>query len=65
MTSAQERDRSDPLRDVRNAFSLPPDRIYLDGNSLGALPTVVVERMQTVIEGEWGHDLITSWNTHG
>ena len=36
--------------------------IYLDGNSLGALPKATRERLRTVIDGEWGTGLIRSWN---
>lgn len=57
-------DQRDPLAHLRDRFALPDGLIYLDGNSLGALPKSVVERMQTVVGTEWGHDLITSWNKH-
>jgi len=57
-------DQRDPLAPFRARFSLPDGFIYLDGNSLGALPKSVVERMQTVVGTEWGRDLITSWNRH-
>lgn len=56
-------DAKDPLGRWRKAFSLPADTIYLDGNSLGALPTATMARMQDVIAREWGQDLIRSWNT--
>jgi kynureninase len=57
-------DRADPLAHLRGEFSLPDGRIYLDGNSLGALPRRVPERVAQVIGEEWGEDLITSWNRH-
>src|SRR5262249_42872351 len=39
--------------------------IYLDGNSLGALPLGVAERVDRVIRQEWGDELIRAWNTAG
>ncbi|MFZ3323229.1 MAG: kynureninase [Usitatibacter sp.] len=55
-------DRADPLRKFRAQFDLPPDLIYLDGNSLGALPRRTRERIANVVEREWGEGLIRSWN---
>jgi kynureninase len=57
-------DRADPLAPLRDKFLLPPGVIYLDGNSLGALPRSTAVRVSRVIENEWGEDLITSWNRH-
>lgn len=57
-------DRDDPLAHFRDAFLLPEGMIYLDGNSLGALPAETPARMKRAIEEEWGRDLIASWNTH-
>ena len=57
-------DKTDPLRSFRDRFSLPQGVIYLDGNSLGALPRATAARIAQVIEAEWGRDLITSWNKH-
>ena len=57
-------DRDDPLARFRAAFALPDGVIYLDGNSLGALPRAVPARLASVVEDEWGRDLITSWNSH-
>jgi kynureninase len=57
-------DRTDPLALLRDEFLLPPCVIYLDGNSLGALPRSTAARVSRVIEKEWGEDLITSWNRH-
>jgi kynureninase len=57
-------DAADPLVSVRERFRLPPSIIYLDGNSLGALPAHTQARVVDVIEKEWGEDLIRSWNAH-
>lgn len=56
-------DAADPLASKRDAFELP-DAIYLDGNSLGALPRATSPRVKALIEKEWGGDLIGSWNTN-
>jgi kynureninase len=58
-------DQADPLAGFRDRFVLPPDVIYLDGNSLGALPKDTAARVRRVVEAEWGQDLIVSWNEHG
>ncbi len=55
-------DRIDPLRGFRAQFDLPGDVIYLDGNSLGALPRRTRERIAHVVQQEWGVGLIRSWN---
>ena len=39
--------------------------IYLDGNSLGALPKATPLRVAQAVTQEWGHNLIQSWNTAG
>jgi len=57
-------DRADPLRPFRERFELPTGTIYLDGNSLGALPKEARRRMDTVLD-QWSNDLISSWNIHG
>jgi kynureninase len=57
-------DRDDPLRAYRERFVLPEGLIYLDGNSLGALPRAASGRLKAATEGEWGEDLIRSWNAH-
>jgi len=61
---ARKLDRDDPLAAYRKLFALPDGIIYLDGNSLGALPKSVAPRMAAVVAEEWGRDLITSWNVH-
>ena len=59
------RDRSDPLGHARSRFVLPDGVNYLDGNSLGARPKGVAERVMRTIEQEWGTGLIRSWNEAG
>ncbi|MEO7655207.1 MAG: kynureninase [Sphingomicrobium sp.] len=49
---------------ARDRFSLPRGIIYLDGNSLGALPSATPERLRAVMREEWRTDLIGSWNKH-
>ncbi|WP_421741392.1 kynureninase [Cellulomonas sp.] len=51
--------------DLRDRFLLPDGVVYLDGNSLGALPVGVLEAVERVVREQWGGDLIASWNTHG
>jgi kynureninase len=51
--------------DTKMLFHLPEGVIYLDGNSLGALPRGVAERVAHVITAEWGDELIRAWNTAG
>ena len=62
--ACKQLDASDRLAPLRDLFSLG-DAIYLDGNSLGALPRATAERIGRVIAQEWGRDLIRSWNTAG
>ncbi len=66
MTRDQARalDAADPLRAFRDRFHLPEGVVYLDGNSLGALPKATVARQQEIVAGEWGNSLIRSWNEH-
>lgn len=65
LTDCQARDAADPLRSLRAHFALPPDLIYLDGNSLGALPRNAPARAAQVVEQEWGQGLVRSWNDAG
>jgi kynureninase len=60
----QTLDAKDPLAAKKHEFSLPSDCIYLDGNSLGALPKTAQKRAIEVVEQQWGQDLISSWNRH-
>jgi len=58
-------DAQDPLRPLRELFTLPEGVIYLDGNSLGPLPKAAPERIARAVREEWGEGLIRSWNTAG
>ncbi len=59
------RDRADTLAGFRDRFSLPAGVIYLDGNSLGAMPRATAGRVSAMVEQEWGSGLIRSWNDAG
>ncbi|MBA4165087.1 MAG: kynureninase [Erythrobacter sp.] len=65
LARAREFDAADPLAEYRERFILPEGVIYLDGNSLGALPAATPVRIEQVVRGEWGEGLIRSWNDSG
>jgi kynureninase len=58
-------DAADRLAPLRQLFELPPEVIYLDGNSLGVLPKATADCVQRTVRDEWGRGLITSWNHAG
>ena len=55
-------DATDPLARYRALFDLPEGVIYLDGNSLGALPASVPAAIADATTRQWGDRLIRSWN---
>ena len=57
----EDRDAADPLGGFRDRFALPDGVIYLDGNSLGALPKATAARLEQVVREEWGGELIRGW----
>jgi kynureninase len=65
LLDCQRLDAQDGLRPLRELFELPAGVIYLDGNSLGALPRATPERVAQAVRKEWGTDLIRSWNSAG
>ncbi|MCW2524137.1 MAG: kynureninase [Frankiales bacterium] len=63
--AAEVADQTDPIAFARQRFTLPAGVIYLDGNSLGAMPAAVPAAMADALARQWGADLITSWNGNG
>jgi kynureninase len=59
---AEALDAGNPLRGHHDLFDLPDGVVYLDGNSLGALPRTVAAHLARVVGAEWGRGLISSWN---
>ena len=62
LEDARAFDATDPLAAYRDRFSLPEGVIYLDGNSLGALPKATPAALADVATRQWGDRLIRSWN---
>ncbi|MCM3565263.1 MAG: kynureninase [Hydrogenophaga sp.] len=58
-------DAQDPLHALRELFDISEGTVYLDGNSLGAMPRSAPARVAEVVTQEWGRDLIRSWNSAG
>lgn len=61
---AGELDAADELSKLRERFVLD-DAVYLDGNSLGALPASVPDRVDDVVRRQWGSLRIRSWDESG
>ena len=60
---AEKLDADDPLAGFRDRFALDdPALVYLNGNSLGALPRATLRRLEEVIREEWGAALARSWD---
>jgi kynureninase len=54
-------DAADPLAAFRERFVLTgPERIYLDGNSLGRLPLATRDRLRELAD-QWGDVLVSGW----
>ncbi|MFJ3976568.1 kynureninase [Streptomyces sp. NPDC090021] len=64
-TRAAALDAADELAKLRERFTLPDGVVYLDGNSLGALPAGVAAATADVVARQWGELLIRSWDESG
>jgi len=62
---ALQKDKTDPTSYLTSMFELPSDIIYLCGNSLGAMPKTVPQKMSEALNPGWSTGLITSWNNLG
>ncbi|MGW3462409.1 kynureninase [Streptomyces olivaceoviridis] len=66
---AKELDQADELASLRDRFVLGTASddagVYLDGNSLGALPAHVPDRVADVVRRQWGELRIRSWEESG
>jgi kynureninase len=63
LDEARRLDAADSLAPVHALFDLP-EGIYLDGNSLGALPRATAAALHDVVRRQWGVDLVAGWNRH-
>jgi len=62
---ATDLDAGGVLPVTRGLFDLPAGVVYLDGNSLGAMPRSVPAAVGDVLQRQWARDLVGSWNAHG
>ncbi|MDQ0600192.1 kynureninase [Streptomyces canus] len=70
---AEKSDAADELASLRSQFVLDTESdhgadaagVYLDGNSLGALPAAVPGRVEDVVRRQWGALRIRSWDESG
>src|SRR5215469_4028859 len=58
---AAKLDALNPIAYTRDRFLIPADTVYLDGNSLGALPAAVPAAVEDAVRRQWGQGLISSW----
>lgn len=61
-SDAEALDEADPLAPFHDRFVIPdPERIYLDGNSLGRLSVDVRDALHAITE-DWGRRVVEGWN---
>ena len=59
-TEAARRDAADPLARFRDRFYVSPNRVYMDGNSLGLLSRDAEQSVLSVL-AEWKHKAVEGW----
>lgn len=64
LADAEARDAADPLAHLRSRFALPEGVVYLDGNSLGALPRATGAALAEATANQWGDSLVSGWTRH-
>ena len=52
-----------PPGSLREHFALPPGRIYLNGNSLGAMPLKAREALLQGLDAHWAKEAVGAWNS--
>ncbi|WP_329052240.1 kynureninase [Streptomyces violaceus] len=57
--------RAEFVLDAASGHAADAAGVYLDGNSLGALPAVVPGRVEDVVRRQWGELRIQSWEESG
>ena len=61
-SDAEALDAADPLAPLRDRFVIPdPERIYLDGNSLGRLSVDVRDALRAAAD-DWGARVVEGWS---
>ncbi|HVF12520.1 MAG TPA: kynureninase [Actinomycetota bacterium] len=59
---ALDADARDPLAPFRDRFVFSDETIYMDGNSLGRLPSATVAKTKELLEKGWGEGLVGGWH---
>ena len=61
--TAEALDAKDPLAKYRDEFMIvDPSLCYLDGNSLGRMPSETLKVVERYLSTEWAKNLVTGWS---